>query len=492
MGLFHIVRSAVVSAVLILPFFALSAQVLPIGVVQGIGEQSEYQGKVVTVAGVVTASFMNPEQLEGFFMQDGGDGDPLTSDGAFVFCPACSTVEAGDSVKISGTVEEFFDLTEITNIASLEILAKNRKLPKAQLLFSNQDLERYESMRVQLPSPVMVTDHSELGTFGQVSLSPIDQVQPTDLIDPNDADPQGTTWQGSSNKWAIDSIQDLLESQLYTLDDASDATSPDLSTLSSTITDLRLGSKIDTLKGVLHYSFNKWQLVSAEAWKDFSLPDRLTAPLFKSDLRIVTFNVRNHFNGNGLGAGFLTNRGPRNRAEYLLQKTKIAAAIDAMAPTICGLQEVENDGFGASSTIQDLLAELNGMGTIQYEAIPYSNPFTDAIQNVIFYDPSKVIPQSSPQLIGNRILLQNFLHITSNQLITTVFIHLKSKSCQDAQGLNSDQDDGQGCYNQLRTEQIANIVDQFAGNGLNSTLVLGDFNAYAQEDPLDLLRSRGW
>ncbi|WP_310619166.1 ExeM/NucH family extracellular endonuclease [Flexibacterium corallicola] len=58
---------------------------------------------------------------------------------------------------------------------------------------------------------------------------------------------------------------------------------------------------------------------------------------------------------------------------------------------------------------------------------------------------------------------------------------------------NFDQNDGQGFWNQVRTDAASElgswIETDYAGAGLDEDfLVIGDFNSYAQEDPLDALR----
>jgi predicted extracellular nuclease len=75
--------------------------------------------------------------------------------------------------------------------------------------------------------------------------------------------------------------------------------------------------------------------------------------------------------------------------------------------------------------------------------------------------------------------------------------HFKSKGCgDDASGDDADRGDQQGCFNATRTESARRLHDWLAtdptGTGATGTLVIGDLNAYAMEDPLRLLRGRGW
>jgi predicted extracellular nuclease len=88
--------------------------VLEIFDIQGSGAHSPFEGSPIsTVDNVVTAVRAN-----GFYIQTPTartDGDPMTSDGIFVFTSSAPAVAVGDLVDVSGTVVEFFDFTEISD-----------------------------------------------------------------------------------------------------------------------------------------------------------------------------------------------------------------------------------------------------------------------------------------------------------------------------------------------------------------------------------------
>jgi hypothetical protein len=76
--------------------------------------------------------------------------------------------------------------------------------------------------------------------------------------------------------------------------------------------------------------------------------------------------------------------------------------------------------------------------------------------------------------------------------------HLKSKGCSDFAAGPGDEDTGdlQGCFNARRVQQadelrsfVASVQSQ---RGVVDTLLLGDFNAYAKEDPIADLTSNGF
>jgi hypothetical protein len=80
--------------------------------------------------------------------------------------------------------------------------------------------------------------------------------------------------------------------------------------------------------------------------------------------------------------------------------------------------------------------------------------------------------------------------------VTPVINHFKSKSGTGS-GLNADQGDGQGNFNLDRVNQAKALV-QFINTtvipatGDQDVIILGDLNAYFEEDPIDVLRAAGF
>jgi predicted extracellular nuclease len=86
--------------------------------VQGTGETSPYSGTVVSVRGVVVGDYEGASpNLRGWYIQDEGDGDPLTSDAIYVFDfdTATDQVSAGQLISITGLATEFSGQTQLTN-----------------------------------------------------------------------------------------------------------------------------------------------------------------------------------------------------------------------------------------------------------------------------------------------------------------------------------------------------------------------------------------
>ncbi|MFR9757977.1 endonuclease/exonuclease/phosphatase family protein [Streptomyces sp. TR06-5] len=100
-----------------------AAMTLTIADVQGNDRVSSYEGRPVTVTGVVTA--VRTSGSRGFWIQDPTpDADPATSEGLFVYTGGSTpAVDAGDEVTVTGRVSEYYpggsgsggqSLTELT------------------------------------------------------------------------------------------------------------------------------------------------------------------------------------------------------------------------------------------------------------------------------------------------------------------------------------------------------------------------------------------
>lgn len=92
-----------IAAALVAVLGLADARAQSIGAIQGESHVSPLVGTAVSnVLGIVTRTVSN-----GFFMQDGGDGNARTSDGIFVFTSSAPAVAVGDQVSVSGGVTEF-------------------------------------------------------------------------------------------------------------------------------------------------------------------------------------------------------------------------------------------------------------------------------------------------------------------------------------------------------------------------------------------------
>jgi predicted extracellular nuclease len=148
--------------------------VTPIYSIQGAGEESPLLGQAVTVEGIVTGDFQDGDaddsrNLGGFFIQGIPDGNFETSDGVFVFDGANPSVDVdtGDSVRVTGTVTEYFGETQVASSAISivgvgSLVPASINLPVAGTVANADgdlipDLERYEGMLVRFPQTLSVS-----------------------------------------------------------------------------------------------------------------------------------------------------------------------------------------------------------------------------------------------------------------------------------------------------------------------------------------------
>ena len=93
-------------------------------------------------------------------------------------------------------------------------------------------------------------------------------------------------------------------------------------------------------------------------------------------------------------------------------------------------------------------------------------------------------------------IMQRFVHQASGKSFMAVVNHFKSKSSCPESGPDSDQGDGQACWNPVRVAS-ADELDRWLNSMRNildepRIVVLGDLNATRMEEPIQLMTERGW
>ncbi len=490
--------------------------------IQGDGFASTITGKAA-VEGIVTNTSLGIDGYGGFYMQEEDsdkDNNNATSEGVWIFTTTTYTgaVKQGDKVQVTGTVNESFGQTELTN-PTVSIISSANPLPAAiSITLPLQPptvWENFEGMRVRINNTMFVSENYNLGRYGELVLKADARMyNATVTIDPNDDPASGNSFSGNSNVAAINNYVLENVSKTITLDDNSNKELPNpipfLDPLENTI---RSGSSVTNLEAIVGYGFGKYRLQPTEkiTWNYNKRP--LTPPAVgSSNVKIASFNVENLFNGVDNIFTSANSRGAQSLAEFKRQIAKTMRAVHALNADVLGMIELENDGFGESSiikTLTDSLNQLAGAGTYAFINSPSRTIAnntagllgTDQIRCAIIYKPKVVTPVGDYELdesaVFNRVPLAQTFKVNSNGGKFTVMVnHFKSKGCSGATDLNADQKDGQACFNENRKIQteaaIAFANRLIAAKGDSDIVILGDLNAYTQEDPIDLLRSKGW
>ena len=487
--------------------------VIPVYSIQNNMAASPYDDMVVTTEGIVTGDFQGSNQLKGFYIQSfPGDGDPLTSDGIFVFDNGFGVdVQVGDRVQVKGEVDEFNTTTELKNLVFISKISSGNAFtatPVSLPVSTAMDLERYEGMYVKFSQTLTVSENYTLGRYGELTLSADGRnIQPTNFIDPNDNPASGTSSSGNSNVPAVTAQQDLNTRRSIVLDDGSNVQNPIVVPyLNPADTTLRTGTTVNNLTGIIDFAFGVYR-VQPTTVPVFNYAPRPAVPLVgNANVKIGSFNVLNYFNGDGTGGGFPTPRGANTLIEFNRQRTKIIQAIKQLDADIVGLMEMENDGNGNNSAIADLVNGLNAAtfpGAYAFVSDPSGvngNTGTDAIKVALIYKPGIVSPVGPSKADTNAVhnrppLAQVFSLNGKTEKFTVIVNHFKSKSSTDAAGADLDHLDGQGAYNARRKLQanallaFIQVMKSVAADP--DVITLGDYNAYEEEDPMDILNAGG-
>jgi predicted extracellular nuclease len=202
---------------------------------------------------------------------------------------------------------------------------------------------------------------------------------------------------------------------------------------------------------------------------------------------VASFNTLNWFTTLG-------SRGATTAAEQQRQLAKLVAALKGLNADAVALMEVENNGQTALQALVDAVNAEVGAGT--YAALAHPYPGTDAIQVGLIYKPGKLTPvgeakASQDPVFSRPPLIQTFRRKSGSQPFTMVVNHLKSKGSCPSSGPDTDQGDGQGCWNPTRVAQAKALLGIIADQELPNPIVLGDLNAYGEEDPIDTLEAGG-
>lgn len=531
---------------LLAPLSAQDSTVL-IHEVQGAPDHPDYpdspfEDSDVTIEAIVIGDFQDGEDgvngdINGFYVQEedaDSDDNPQTSEGIYVFerRGTISNVEIGDLVRITGTVDEIRGLTQITP-TEITILSSGNPLPApTEIAFplENRDtLEYSENMLVTIigaNEPLTVNDNYDLGRYGVIQLTADGRVyQYTQIYAPTDADAFEAYRQSIG-------LRMILVDDGYTIENVVPVPVFNGESFSAENT-VRSGYTVEAVTGVLEFRFDEWRIQPTEAitFAEGNNP-RPADITIEGNLRVASVNLLNYFNGDGQGDGFPTARGADSPEEFERQRVKTLSALVQLDADIVGLIELENDYYDDEfSAAQDLVNGLNEMPDatscganwayidVAQAPISLDRLGTDAIANGFLYCTATVMiaPDTVPAILSDEMLPDlgladlvptyngvntgriplavTFREIATGEDVTVVVNHLKAKS---GDGTDGDFDTGNGVasWNQRRRNAITALNAWLATHPTGTTdldvLLIGDFNAYAMEDPIQDLIIAGY
>ena len=508
--------------------------------VQGTGDATPFAGQVVTTRGVVTATYPTGG-YRGIVIQEPGTGGPAdlspgaASPAVFVFLGASDfDLKVDDHVEVTGTAGEFSGLTQITadlaDVVRLDELAEPvTPTTTASWPATAQQREKLESVLYTPTGAYTVTNTYNTNVFGEVGLafgtSPL--LQPTDVARPGS---EGYAQQVADNA-----------ARAVTLDDGasvsftSTGTTPPYISLAEP---LRVGAPVtftepvvvDFRNGAWKFSPTGW-VRPGEEGASFG-NTREAAPdleVTADGLVVGAFNVLNYFTTLGEDTATCTSyndrqgnpvtvrggcdqRGAFRAQDFQRQQAKIVTAINTTGADVLGLLEIENSarlGEPADEALGSLVKALNdAAGTTRWDYVRTSADITDSsgsdvITNAIIFDPARVekvgaaralTRQASPAFRNAREPIgQAFAPVGGGEPFFLVANHFKSKG--SGTGDNADQGDGQGASNPDRVAQATALRDwvpTVLPQGVEDAFLVGDFNSYSYEDPMQVFYGAGY
>ena len=380
---------------------ATAAQAQLIGEIQGTRHLSTFNNvSVSSIAGIVTATDGN-----GFWMQDSGDGNSITSDAIYVFRGTASKPLVGDAVSVTGRVQEFRPGNTATNLTTTQINATSgfsgnwtrvsagNPLPAATILgsgglfapgpiaapvgsveaasyslqptqYSMDFYESLEGMRVALPQATSVAPRN---SFGEVAVMPTSQLNAPGFVN----SPRGAS--------VLNGVH--FNGQKLFIDDRLAATPV-----------VNAGARIDNIVGVMDFSFGnpKLYVTQAPVLVSNDLQRQIAAPLATGQFGIGSYNVEN------LGG---------NATQARIDAVAGQITLNMAAPHIVSLQEIQdnngatNDGtVGANLTLSRLAAAVNAQAPGRNYAWLTVNPQNNTdggqpggnIRQAFLYDTTRV------------------------------------------------------------------------------------------------------
>lgn len=521
-------------AIAVIPTPTNNPVVTPVHDIQGNGPASPMVGENVTVRGIVTGDFQGGDadsqnELSGFYLQEENpDADPLTSEGVFVFDGSTPAVDVnvGDRITVEGTVNEYFGETQIS-VTRVEVTAAGAgavpetevNLPATATTTNSDgdliaDLEYLEGMLVRFPQALTATSLFGLERYGEILLSQSGRlVQFTNRNAPGVAAYAAHRDQVAERSIMLDDgLSTQYADPIRYLDPHSFSPTP--------YPAIRIGDTTSNLTGNIRFARGSgsngreiYRLVptSDPSWLSVNARPAGT-PNVGGTLKVASFNVLNYFSTIDTGqsicgpSGNSGCRGADSQQEFDRQRAKIVSALVLLDAEIVGLMELENNPTGALQSLVDGLNAKAGAGTYAY--VDTGTIGADAIRVGFLYQPASVSTTGAVAVLDANVdqrfddsrnrptLAQSFTQNSNGGVFTIAVNHLKSKGSSCSSVGDPDLNDGQGNCNVTRSNAAAALADWLANDptssGDSDVLIIGDLNAYLQEDPVTSLEAAGF
>ena len=469
---------------------------------------------------------------------------------------AAAKVRLGDFVQVQGTVSEFAGTTEIGATADHVTVLPDAHDPvtAAAIAYPTTDAAR-ETHEGELLAPtndLTVTDNFDLNAFGEIGLATGDHqlVQPTDVANPT-TDPMGVAAVQADNARRAVTLDD--GSSISFLNNANKGIPLPWLTTDNPV---RIGSPVTLREPViLEFRNSQWDFqpttpVTGEGADVATFGDTRAANeaphAVGGDLRLATFNVENFFPtsaadytaldpghtctsfndraGTPVTVNQCAPNGPRgawDATNLQRQLAKEIPAINSLDADVMSLEEIENSvqfGKDRDNALAQLVAALNGAaGTTRWAYVPSPHaadlPPTaeqDVIRTAFIYNPAKVQPVGPSVVLADQSdpgapfanarepLAQEFKRtgaLDSDGFLVVVN-HFKSKGDSTPPATGDNANGLQGAFNGDRIRQAHALVDfasqVAADRGTQKVFLVGDFNSYTHEDPMQVLYDAGY
>ncbi len=413
---------------------------------------------VVNTGGIVTGLTDS-----GFFLQAPDadtDGDPLTSEGIYVYTGSAPSVAVGDEITLTATVSEYYELTELGSVSGLNVQSSGNPLPAPIALdatfpspdqpYPGSDLERCEGMRVKIENGVVCEGNDYHGDV-IVAAKAVRPAREPGILYPGETGLP--VWDGNPERFQMDP-----------------------NGLGLADRDIFGGTGIVNATGPLTYSYGYYKLLpDTLQLADSAFPEAVR-DRNPGELLLATQNMLRFISTNG---------------NYSVRLTKASLLIRTMlkAPDILCLEEV-----GSQAVLQDLADRIHDDDPTIHYTVYFGASGTGDIHNAVMVRDSVQVNAVTEEQVGETFEVNGSTYTLhdrppllveanatvngSSQLISVLVLH--NRSLND---IENPSDPAKENFVRTKRQQQALRISQFmeeyqANHPQIPFFVAGDFNAF--------------